>query len=201
MRLTGRRAHATVAIALVCVALGVAALLAGGKASQPPSQSRSTATRRSSAASTRHLAQPVGTAPSESAQMVCATEAQRDVASVLGTTTPAPVSPTWIDDVYACRYIYSDGAIALSVKELSNSSQTTAYFAALRALLGQREHLKGLGQGAFLTPNSAVVARKDYKVLVVDTTGLPEHFGDPAMPRSQVAIDVAVTILGCWTGA
>ena len=59
----------------------------------------------------------------------------------------------------------------------------------------------GLGQGAFVTTNGSVVVRKDYKVLLVDTSGLPDRFGPFSANRAKTAIDVGVTVLGCWTGA
>ena len=43
--------------------------------------------------------------------------------------------------------------------------------------------------------------RKDYKVLLVDTSGLPTQFGSPPQTKKDVAIGVALTVLGCWTGA
>jgi hypothetical protein len=44
------------------------------------------------------------------------------------------------------------------------------------------------------------VARKDYKVLPIDASKLPERFGVPAEPRSDIAVSVGATVLGCWTG-
>ena len=41
--------------------------------------------------------------------------------------------------------------------------------------------------------------RKDYKVLLVDVEGIPQQFL-PLMKKSDAAINVAVTIMGCWSG-
>jgi hypothetical protein len=90
--------------------------------------------------------------------------------------------------------------MTLSVKELANKAQTTAYFQSLRTKLGQHEQLKGFGQGAFVTTNGSLVVRKDYKVLLVDTSGLPARFG-ASKSRSEIAVSVGLTVLGCWTGA
>jgi hypothetical protein len=133
--------------------------------------------------------------------MVCAPEAQKDLASALGVTTTAVSDPTWGDHVYSCRYMYPDGTMALSVKELSSRTATTAYFNSLRAQLGEAERLSGVAQGAFMTTNGSLVLRKDYKVLVVDTSGLPEPFGSGYKTRGEVAVGVGITVLGCWTGA
>lgn len=149
----------------------------------------------------RHVAQPAGPNPSESAQMVCAPEAQSELASALGATTTAVTEPTWVNHDYSCRYMYPDGSMAMSVKELSSRAETSAYFASLRAQLGEAERLTGVAQGAFVTTNGSLVLRKDYKVLLVDTSELPEPFGNGYKTRDQVAVGVGMTVLGCWTGA
>ena len=142
----------------------------------------------------------VGPNPSISAQMVCAKEAENDIATGLGVKTIAPPVATWKDHVYSCRYVYAQGTMVLSVKELSRASETTQYFDKLQASLGKSEPFQ-LGQGGFIAKDGSAVVRKDYKVLRVDVTGLPSKFGKPPSTRSTVAADVAVTVLGCWTGA
>jgi predicted small secreted protein len=148
----------------------------------------------------RHIALPAGPNPSVSAKMVCANEAQRELASTLGVSTDAPITPTWVDHLYSCRYVYTNGAIALSVKEVSNRAQTTAYFDMLGQQLGRTGALNGLGQGAFTTTNGDVVVRKDYKVLLVDISGLPAQFGVPPTSSADIAVTVADVIMGCWSG-
>jgi hypothetical protein len=133
--------------------------------------------------------------------MVCAPEAQKDLASALGATTTAVSEPTWADHFYSCQYMYADGTMALSVKELSNKAETTAYFKSLRVQFGVSERLPGVAQGAFVTTNGSLVLRKDYKVLLVDTSRLAVPFGAGFKTQGQVAVGVGVTLLGCWTGA
>jgi hypothetical protein len=36
---------------------------------------------------------------------------------------------------------------------------------------------------------------------LVDVSKLPASFGVPAASKADVAINVAATIMGCWTGA
>jgi hypothetical protein len=36
--------------------------------------------------------------------------------------------------------------------------------------------------------------------LLVDASKLPANFGSPPQSRSDVALTVAVTVMGCWTG-
>jgi hypothetical protein len=149
----------------------------------------------------RHIALPAGPNPSKSAKMVCAPEARRDLARVLGVSTISTVAPTWVDHLYSCRYVYADGVMVLSVKEVSNRAQTTAYFNLLAHQLGKTSRLNGLGQGAYTTTNGDVVVRKDYKVLLVDISGLPAHFGVPPTSAADIAVTVADVIMGCWSGA
>ena len=142
-----------------------------------------------------------GSEPSASARMVCAAEGKQEIAGSVGIDTTRPVAGQWRNHVYSCDYMYGSGrAMTLSVKELSNASETTAYFNMLGARLGRRRALQGLGQGAFQTRNGSTVVRKDYRVLLVDDSRLPAQFGKPSSPRADVALSVAATIMGCWTG-
>jgi len=195
-RLAGIRAPYVAAGVVVAIGItvGLLLLVGGSSTTRPPSQ-------ETGASNVRHVAQPAGATPSESAQMVCAPEAQQDLASALGATTTAVSEPTWADHVYSCRYAYPDGTMALSVKELSSKAETTAYLRSLRAQLGVSERLPGVAQGAFVTTNGSLVLRKDYKVLLVDTSGLAVPFGSGFKTQGQVAVGVGVTLLGCWTGA
>ena len=147
-----------------------------------------------------HIAQPARATPSISAKMICAPEAQTEMVAVLGVHTTQPVVPTWTDHIYSCRYTYHNAVMVLSVKELSSKTETDAYFTSLAHRLGQTERLT-LGQGGFTTKNHSVVVRKDYKVLLIDTSGLPTLFGAPLNNRGEIAITVAATIMDCWTGA
>ena len=149
--------------------------------------------------STTRAPLPAGRLPSEISKMVCSARAQSELASPLGVTATV-ATPTWTDHTYACRYAYPDGSFTLSVKELSSWAQTYAYFDGLAARLGDTGKVNGLGQGAFSTTDGSVVVRKDWKVLLVDISGLPARFGVPATSRADVAYTVADSILGCWQG-
>ena len=181
-----------VAAILIGLAIGVAIGVATQSGSSRPASAPST---------TVHVPQPAGPTPSASAQMVCAEEAQKDLASTLGISATAVSTPTWVDHTYACDYTYPAGSVALSVKELTSRVTTDQYYDGLRSTLGQAKRLEGFGQGAFTTPDGSLVLRKDYKVLLVDTSRLGVPFGQGFATRAQVATAVAVTVLGCWTGA
>ena len=149
--------------------------------------------------STTRAPEPAGATPSPISMMVCAHEAAREIDSALG--EKATVStPAWVDTRYSCRYSYSTGSMEVSVKELSSWAQTKQYFNSLATTLGNSSHLSGLGQGAFQTTDGSVVVRKDWKVLLVDPTGLPAQFGMPPTSSGDVAVTVADVILGCWAG-
>ena len=124
----------------------------------------------------------------------------REIALALGVKPVTVSTPTWIDQLYSCRYEYSTGVMTLSVKELSSWAQTFAYFRGLGSRYGTARSLGNLGQGAFSETDGSVVVRKDWKVLTVDITGLPGQFGVPPSSSADIAVTVADVILGCWAG-
>jgi hypothetical protein len=180
----------------VTVAMVLAATGCGGGSSS--SGAKSTTTQNTDPSVT---AKPAGATPSESAQMICATEAQRDIAESLGVTPTRVTTPTWVDHVYSCTYEYPNGSFTMSVKEMDNLAQTKAYFDELGTKLGRQPGSIALGQGAFATTNGSMVVRKDFKVLLVDISKLPDQFGQPPQKRSDVALSAAAVLMSCWTGA
>jgi len=134
--------------------------------------------------------------------MICEAEAIKDIYdSATGVKTVAPFKPTWVDHVYSCDYVYAGGVkMTLSVKEVSSDAETTAYYDSLAEKLHKTDKPVGV-PNAFQVRDGSVVVRKDFKVLLVDVTKLPPSFGVPPAPRGDVAINVAATIMGCWTGA
>jgi len=99
-------------------------------------------------------------------------------------------------DTFSCRYGFAGGALDLSVRDLHTVSQARKYFRALRGQEGVEDALTGLAQGGFTKADGSVVAMKDAMILTVDVTALPPTRAD----RTGIAIDVASTVLGCWTG-
>ncbi len=171
------------------------ALTACGSSSPSPQASAS-----QPASTTTEAPQPAGTHPSAISKMVCASDAQHEIAEALGLKAAKVSTPTWVDHVYSCRYEYSSGAFTLSVKELSSWPQTLEYFHGLSTQFGSTRSLTNLGQGAFSETDGSVVVRKDWKVLTVDITGLPDQFGVPPTSSGDIAVTVADVILGCWAG-
>ena len=143
--------------------------------------------------------QPAGPVPSKIATMVCRPKAQAEINQALGVTATV-TTKTWVDHKYSCPYVYPDGHFVLSVKELSSWPQTLSYYHSLGHQLGVTRSLPNLGQGAYQTTDGSVVVRKDWKVLLVDVAGLPAQFGKPPTGSGDVAVTVAVVILGCWAG-
>jgi hypothetical protein len=152
---------------------------------------------------TTRAPRPAGAVPSPISVQVCSHEAQKELADALGETATVSV-PTWSDHRYTCTYSYPGavppGSYEVSVEELSSWSETYAYFDALATTRGKARDLEALGQAAFQTTDGSVVVRKDWKVLVVDDTGLPARFGVPPTTSAAVAVTVADVILGCWAG-
>ncbi len=188
----------TVLLAILALALG-----ACGGSSKPKSEPVTSPNGQSQPTTEPgHVAKAAAADPSVSAKMVCQTEAVNDIANVIGVKTTSISKPTWIDQVYSCDYNYPGNAkMTLRVKELSSIDETTAYYDGLAEQLGKKQDLQGLGQGAFSTKSGSVVTRKDYKVLVVDTSKLPAQFGVPPDTRENDAINVSFTIMECWVGA
>jgi len=171
-----------------------AGLAAAGCSSGHPAAVGTTASR---------APRPAGSVPSAISVQVCSHEAQKEMADALGESATVS-TPTWTDHRYACTYAYPaaapPGSFSVSVKELSSWPETYAYFDALAASQGKARGLEALGQAAFQTTDGSVVVRKDWKVLVVDDTGLPTRFGIPPTSSAAVAVTVADVILGCWAG-
>jgi hypothetical protein len=187
-------------IVLAAVACSLV-LAACGSKSTPGSSSATTPPTTASGTTGGHVAIPAKATPSISAKMICEDEVKNDLSSLLGVQPTQPLAPTWKDHVYSCTYHYKGGALTLSVKELSDKASTDAYFDEEAQKLGKSEKINGLGQGAFTTSNKSAVVRKDYKVLLVDISELPAQFGNPPDSRENIALNVAATIMGCWTGA
>jgi hypothetical protein len=140
-----------------------------------------------------------GRTPSTIATMICRPKARQEIASVLGQI--ATVShPTWVNHLYSCRYSYPTGSMVLSVKELSSWAQTKSYVRTLAKRLGDSQTIYGLGQAAIKTKDGSIIVRKDWKVLLVNSAGLPHQFGQPLTSSNAVAQAVAFVILGCWDG-
>jgi hypothetical protein len=181
-----------VAGALLLAACGSSAKPTGSPTTQPPGASGPTA----------HVAKAATDDPSVSAKMICSDEVKTELSSLLGVQPIAPLEPTWKDHVYSCTYRYKGGELTLSVKELVDKSATDAYYASLATELGKKQNINGLSPGgAFTTKNDSVVVLKDYKVLLVDISGLPKQFGNPPDASKNIALNVGSLIMGCWTGA
>jgi hypothetical protein len=174
--------------------LGLAILVAGLGIVSCSSPSTSTSSTTLAAAP-----QPAGASPDEIARMVCTGKAAGEIAEVVGAKASV-TAPAWTDHLYSCGYVYTEGTMVLSVKELSSWAQTYAYFGNLAQTMHKTAAVKGLGQGAFVVRDGSVVVRKDWKVLVVNISGLHGNIGSPPNSPSEVALLVAAVILGCWSG-
>ena len=108
--------------------------------------------------------------------------------------------PTWVHHLYSCQYKYPTGSMVLSVKELSSWAQTRSYFQTLAKQMGDSETINGLGQAAIKTKNGSIVVRKDWKVLLVNSEGLPRSSGShpqarmPSRRRSLMSSSAAGTV-------
>jgi hypothetical protein len=197
---SGHRTRALFATATIAVVGILAAAGCGSKAGT------STPTTAASSSGSAAL-EKAGPNPSISAKMVCNEAKPLIATNAIGFDTTQPLHPTWNvqDHIYACDYVYSGGAqMRLSVKEMSSPAETTAYFDSLQQQYdktGKTTALSGLGEGSFQAPDGSVVVRKDNRVLLIDVSKLPAKFGIGSAQRSETAVSVAATVMGCWTGA
>ncbi len=153
-----------------------------------------------SACTSGETPEPAGPVPSAIAVEVCSQKAQTQIGEALGESATSVTTPTWVNHLYSCNYLYRQGTIAMSVQELSSRAQTTAYFERLAAQFGNKQPLYGLGQGAFLTADGSVVVRKDWKVLLVNSTQLKGSFTDSRSLSGTPAETIASVIMACWAG-
>jgi hypothetical protein len=133
--------------------------------------------------------------------MICKPEAVREIAAALGAQTSQPPTPTWANRLYSCRYTYPTGTMVLSIKELPDDATTSAYYTAAQNSLPGHTTIQVLGQSGFVGPDGSTYVRKDFKVLRIDVSALPDHFGQPPHTRPNVAFAVAAVIMSCWTGS
>ena len=144
---------------------------------------------------------PPGNRPSQSSLMICATEGQTEIAATLGLKPARPVVGTWVKPDYSCTYMYGAGSMRLSVHEADDVAAAKAYYGAQEAKAHATTSNAGLGQGTAVTKDGRVLVVKDNKVLEVDAREIPARFGSPAASRDDVALETAITVMGCWTGA
>jgi hypothetical protein len=184
------------------VIAGVA--LAGCGSSDPSSEATPPTTTKLPPAPTSPPAanaEPAGADPSEASVMICSAEAQEDIAKILDATPDRVSSPTWTDQKYSCDYVYRDAVIGLSVKELSSAAETLAFFDEMGKRFGRDPGNFPMGDAWFRTSNDSIVVRKDYKVLHVEVSEVPEEFGGYSLTPQLVAVNVGETIMGCWIDA
>jgi hypothetical protein len=168
--------------------LAAVVLLAAGCSSPGPASTRPTSVASSGG-------------PSVSALMVCSSGAQADIQEAIGVGLSTPPASTFDNGLFTCDYAYPTGTMVLTVKDLANQADTDAYVKNARDGLTSVKDLPGLGQAAFSDNASTVYVVKDFKILKVDTSGLPDPFGQPPHTRYTVAVAVAAAIILCWTGA
>jgi hypothetical protein len=143
---------------------------------------------------------PSGTAPPDTATMVCGEEIRTKVQQVLKLPAEPSTSSTWADGLYTCRYVLPAGPMTLTVQVLPDPAQAGARLDADRARTAGAHTLEGLGERAWGTSAGTAVVLKDAQILTVDTTALPEVFGVDDQKRDDLAYEVASDVLGCWTG-
>ena len=138
--------------------------------------------------------------PSDASRMICAEETKDDIASILALQQAPQTVDDWADATYTCTYRLADGPLVISVKESADAAAARKYFDTLKGKL-QAAPIKGLanlGFPAAQTADGSVVFLKDSSTLHVDATGLAARVGPQNVARTDLAYQVATTILACW---
>lgn len=141
--------------------------------------------------------------PSVSAQMICGPEIRGSVAAILALSTRPQPTSTWADHVYTCTYHLAQGPLVLSVTESGTPAAGKAHFDALQQRLAPTQTIPpplNLDLPAFQKSDGRVVFLKDDKTLLVDPTALPEEVAAKET-REAMAYELAIDIMGCWSGA
>jgi hypothetical protein len=134
--------------------------------------------------------------PGRAAGEVCEPMVRDAVPATVGLPLAGEPASAVRGDTFSCVYAFDGGTLDLSVRDLHTIGQARRYFRDLRRRDAVGDALSGLAEGGFTKADGSVVAMKDAMVLTVDVTALPPTQVD----RSGIAIDLAATVLGCWTG-
>jgi hypothetical protein len=134
--------------------------------------------------------------PGRAAGEVCEPMVRDSVPATVGLPPAGAPTSAVRGDTFSCLYAFDGGALDLSVRDLHTISRARRYFRDLRGREGVGDALSGLAEGGFTKTDGSVVAMKDAMILTVDVTALPPTGSD----RAGIAIDLASTVLGCWTG-
>jgi hypothetical protein len=142
---------------------------------------------------TAHGSSRTGVGPA--AHEVCEPMVRDAVPGTVGLPLTGAPFPAVQGDTFSCTYAFDGGSLALSVRDLHTIRRAHAYLRDLRGREAVGDALSGLAEGGFTKADGSVVAMKDAMVLTVDVAALPPTSVD----RSGVAVDLAATVLGCWT--
>jgi hypothetical protein len=136
--------------------------------------------------------------PLASTKLICSDEAASAIAAQLGVQTTQPLQATWVDQTYSCPYVYADGVMTLSVKQLDDATGATAYYKAQEQAAPGHTATPVLGADGFATPDGTLTTHKDTSVFTVDVSKLPATFGAPSRARGDLAFTVSAIVLTCW---
>jgi hypothetical protein len=134
--------------------------------------------------------------PGRAAREVCEPMVRDSVPATVGLPLAGEPASAVRGDTFSCVYSFDGGRLDMSVRDLHTIGRARRYFRDLRGRDAVGDALSGLAEGGFTKADGSVVAVKDAMVLTVDVTALPPTQVD----RSGIAIDLAATVLGCWTG-
>src|SRR5438445_11471709 len=123
--------------------------------------------------------------PSQSAKMICAPEAQLEIATALGLRTTRPATPAYGNHLYSCRYVYRGSQIVVSVNELTDDKTTTGYFDSLERRLGKRGAIGGWGRRRSTPPTIRSSCVRTSRFSMSTCPACPCTSGDRSSPAPR----------------
>lgn len=202
------RHHSLAALALVSVLLSGCAAnaatapdLGTGTGAPPSSSTTGTAHANGHGPSTSKRATPTADGPSEASLMVCGDQPMDRLTSILKLDSKPHTINDWADSTFTCTYHLDEGALKISVKEVTDQAAALEHFEVEQALAKDAKPIEGLanlGFPAYETAAGSAVFQKDSFVLHVDASDLPATLGPNNITRNALAYQLSTTILACW---
>ncbi len=132
--------------------------------------------------------------PKQTAEEVCEPMVRDAVIAAAGRKLVKPRTEVWDGNTFACTYDFgAQGRITVTVEVMADHAAARKEFAARRASAPKRVTLFGMGQGAFRSGQTQIVARKDRFLLTVDGGDLTR-----AVNPSATTWSATRAVFDCW---
>jgi len=132
--------------------------------------------------------------PRKTAEEVCESMVRDSVIAAAGRKLARPRTGVWNGNTYTCTYDFgAQGSIVVTVEVMADHAAARKEFATRRAAAPKRVTLFGMGQAAFRSGQTQIVARKDRFLLTVDGSALTR-----AVHPSATTWSTTRAVFDCW---